>query len=316
MKKVILASAALLTASALILSGCKKEDDPDPVVPTPTGPTLPQSSAQVLHLGLNGSANANAGSVAVESSSVTWTADRHGNANSAANFGGGAAGQGQIIRYSGGSFINPSTTISVWYKIDGMPWTGSKFMFGFAANLGYFFEMADNQAWCKLATSHALTPDPNNHNFGTAWTDPNGDGQTNDQVVYDYLAGAGNPTMAEILGGSGWHQLVMTYDAASGLKTIYVDNRKLMSVNLKNGATDEWKMGNLALTTAGDNDVPVTGYVEELVLGYLAAPGTTNPDWANHATATNTFVGALDDFRIWNVALTESEVATLYDYEN
>ncbi len=316
MKKVVFIAAALLTSSALIFTGCKKdEEEPTTTVPTPTGPSLPQSSAQVLHLGLNGSANANVGTVAVESSNVTWTTDRHGNANSAAYFAGGAAGAGQIIRYSGGNFVNPSTTISVWYKIDGTPWAGSKFLFGCAANLGYFLEMADNQGWCKFATSHALSPDPNNHNFGTAWTDPNGDGQTNETVTFDYLAGNGNPTMAEVMGGSGWHQMVMTYDAVSGMKTIYVDNRKLMAVNLK-GGSDEWKMSDLAIATMGDNDVANTGYITDLVLGYLAAPGTTNPDWANYSNATNTFVGAMDDFRIWNVALTESEVATLYDYEN
>jgi hypothetical protein len=317
MKNVLMISAAVLTATTILLSGCKKDEDDPPIVPNPIGPSLPQSSAQVLHLGLNGSPNANAGNVAIESSNVTWTTDRHGNANSAANFAGGSAGNGQIIHYSGGNFINASTTISVWYKISGTPWPESIFMFGCAGHLGYFFELAADQAWCKYPTSHALTPDPENHNFGTAWTDPNGDGQTNDQIVYEYLAGGNNPTMSEVLGGTEWHQLVMTYDAVTGMKTIYVDNRKLMAINLKAGASDEWKMGNLALTTAGDNDVPVTGQIADLVLGFCNSPDATNPgDYGNYSTSARTFKGALDDFRIWNVALTESEVATLYDYEN
>lgn len=296
-----------------MISSCKKDEEEPVVVPTPT-PTVPQSASQVLHLALNGNANASVGTTTTVTNTAGWTTNRSGTANSAAYLDGGtAAGNGQIIEISGSNLISPSMTVSVWYKIDPATFgPGSRIMFGLATERGYFFELAGDQAWCKFATSHRLNPDPNSHYFGTAWTDPNGDGTVGGQVVYDYTG-----SLTSMLGGTGWHQMVMTHDATSAVKTIYVDGVKLMQVDLDNDASEEWHMNNIDIADQADGTGdPIAGIVANLTLGYFCSPSNTATGWSDYSTSTNTFQGAIDDFRIWNIALTESEVAALYDFEN
>lgn len=314
MKKVMFLSAALLTASALVFTGCKKDEEEEAVITPPTPEaTVPQNGAQQLYLPLNGNASASVGTANLVTNTATYGADRFGNANSAAIFDGSAtAGAGSIIEVSGGNFISPSITISCWYKID--PTTfgpGSRVMFGLATERGYFMEVAGDQAWTKFASSHALSPDPNNHYFGTAWTDPNGDGSTNETVLYDYLG-----SIADLFGGTAWHQLVITHDATSAIKTIFVDGTKVMQVDL-DANTTEWYLSGMGIANQADGTgEAVAGIVPNLTLGYFCSPSNTATGWSNYATATNTWKGMMDDFRIWNVALSESEVAALYDFEN
>ncbi len=148
-----------------------------------------------------------------------------------------------------------------------------------------------------------------NHYFGTAWTDPNGDGQTNEQVLYDYNGSIQN------LVKDNWHQLVMTFDAASSVKTIYVDGVKVMQVDLDVNAT-EWGLKDLKIADKADGTgEAIAGIDPKLTLGFMCSRNNTATGWSNYAEATNTFKGALDDFRIFNKALTESEVATFYNAE-
>jgi hypothetical protein len=312
MKKVMYLTAVFLTASALIFTGCKKDEE-EPIAPTPSAPAVPQSSAQQLYLPLNNSASASVGSVTVVANTATPTADRFGTANGAMFFDGNAtAGTGSIIELSGGNFISPSMTISCWYKLDPTSFgPGSRIMFGLCTERGYFMEVAGDQAWTKLATSHALSPDPNNHYFGTAWTDPNGDGATNDNVLFDYMG-----SIADLFGGTEWHQMVMTHNAADAVKTIYVDGVKVMQVDL-DANTTEWYLKGMGIANQADGTgEAITGLVPNLTLGYFCSPSNTATGWSDYATSTNTWKGAMDDFRIWNVALSQTEVEALYELEN
>jgi len=312
MKKSIILSACLLTVGAIIFTGCKKDDEEVPIVVAPT-PTVPKSSNVVLHLPLNGNANAAVGTATTVTNTATYVSDRKGTANGAAYLNGAAAaGTGQIIELSGGNFIPSTTTVSCWYKIDPSTFgPGSRIMFGVATDRGYFLEVAGDQAWCKFATSHRLNPDPNAHYYGTAWTDPNGDGNATGNVVYDYLG-----SLTTMLGGTGWHQMVMTYDEVSAIKTLFVDGVKVMQVDLNSDASNEWHMGALKIADqAGGTGAAISGIVSNLTLGYFCSASNTATGWSDYATSTNTWQGSLDDFRIWNVALSESEVLALYNFE-
>lgn len=271
--------------------------------------TAPQAASQVLYLQLNGDVMDITGNATASFKQVGYTADRFGVANGAALFNGAtAAGNGDIVELTGNKFVNASSTISTWFKADPATFgPDSRVMFGCATERGYFMEVAGDMGWCKLATSHMVSPDPNNHYFGTAWTDPNGSG-THNGALEEYTG-----PMINYL-GTTWHQLVMTFDATSSIKTIYLDNVVMLKVSLVNAP--EWTLANMAIADKADGTgAPVTGIDPKLTLGYFCSRANTATGWSDYSTSTNTFQGAMDDFRIWNKALTSAEVASLYNAE-
>jgi hypothetical protein len=277
--------------------------------------TAPQASSQVMYLQMNGNITDLTSNATASFTQVGYTTDRFGKANSAAMFNGGTApGNGDIVELTGTKFVNASTTISTWFQADLATFgPGSRIMFGCATERGYFMEVAGDMAWCKLATSHMLNPDPNNHYFGTAWTDPNGDGQVNSttggQTTYDYTG-----SIASLMQNT-WHQLAMTFDAATGVKTIFIDGMKVMQVDVDLNTT-EWYLKDMKIADKADGTgAAITGIDPKLTLGYFCSRANTATGWSDYTTSTNTFKGAMDDFRIWNKALTEAEVTSLYNAE-
>ena len=273
--------------------------------------TAPQASAQTSYFQFNGNYVDVVGTASEVSSQNTWVEDRFGEANGALMLNGATApGNGDMVEFSG-DFVHDNMSLSTWFKVNPADFVGSRPMFGCAVERGYFLEVGGDIAWLKLATSHQISPDPANHYFGTAWTDPNGDGQTSDAVPVDYLG-----SISELVGVPEWAHLVMSYDAATSVKSIYVNGVLAMQVDLDVDPTSEYQLGPLAIADQADGTGdPVPGISENLALGYFCAPGNTATGWADYATAENTFIGAIDDFRIWNVALTTEQVTALYDAE-
>ncbi|HNY07593.1 MAG TPA: Ig-like domain-containing protein [Bacteroidales bacterium] len=270
--------------------------------------TPPQASSQTLYLQFNGNISDVTGNATKEFEQVAYTTDRFGNANGAADFRGATiAGNGDIVELSGTKFINPSTTISVWFKVNPADYSASKVMFGLGTERGFFNEISPNDGWLKFATSHKVSPDPNNHYFGTAWTDPNGSG-THAGALAEYVGSITN------LIGSSWHQLVMTYDANSQVKTIYIDGIIMLQVSLNN--PPEWILTDFAIADKTDGTgTPVTGIDPKLALGFFCSRDNTATGWSTYSTATNTYKGALDDMRIFSKALSTNEVTQLYNAE-
>jgi hypothetical protein len=269
--------------------------------------TPPQSSHLVAYWLFDGNTTPYVGSFTTAYEKVSYTTDRGGFTNSALSFGGAAtAGTGDLveINYAAG-LVSPSMTFSFWFKVDEADYTGSKFVFGLGVERGYFMELgAHADGWFKIATSHKLNPDPMSHGYGTAWTDPNGDGSVGGQTLFDYTG-----SISDLIFDGDWHQLIMTFDAATSIKTIYLDGAKLMQVDLDLDAT-EWYLKDMEV-----NEASVTGLVKNLALGYACSKTSTATDWANYSTATNSYKGLMDDFRIFNIALTSAEVTTLYNAE-
>lgn len=274
--------------------------------------TPPQKDAQVLYVPFTGTIEDVTGNSTNTFEQVSWTTDRWGNTDAAAMFNGATtSGTGDIVEISGGSLINPSTTVSVWFKVNSADYTaGSKFMFGLATERGFFMEMGGDLAWTKFATSHALSPDPNSHFFGTAWTDPNGDGSVGGQTLYDYAG-----SIKDLIGDNTWAQLVMTFDASTSIKTIYINGVKAMQVDIDLDAT-EWYLKDLAIADKADGTGDaIVGIDPVLTLGYACSRANSATGWSIYADNTNTFKGAMDDLRIFDKALTESEVSQLYNSE-
>src|SRR5690606_35753297 len=154
---------------------------------------------------------------------------------------------GDIVEFSG-DFVHENMTLSTWFKINPTDFAGgSKPMFGVAVERGYFLEVAGDLAWLKFATSHQVSPDPANHYFGTAWTDPNGDGQTSDAVPVDYLG-----SISDLIGAPEWAHILMSYDAANSIKSIYVNGVLVMQVDLDVDPLSEFQLGPLAIANLAD----------------------------------------------------------------
>ncbi len=269
--------------------------------------TPPQAAHLVAYWLFDGNTNPYVGSFTTAYEKVSYTADREGFESSALSFGGAAsAGTGDLVEitYADG-LISPSMTISVWFKVDAADYDGSRFMFGLGVERGYFMELGSGAiSWMKLATCHKVNPDPMTHFYGTAWTDPNGDGSVGGQTIYDYSG-----SISDLVCDGDWHQLIMTFDASTSIKTIYLDGAMLMQVDIDYDTT-EWSLKDIEV-----NEMSATGLVKNLALGFACSKTSTSTDWANYTTAQNTYKGLMDDFRIFDIALTSAEVTTLYNAE-
>jgi len=261
--------------------------------------TAPQASSQILYVQFNNSIIDLTGKATVASQQVAFTSDRFGNANSAANFRGAtAAGNGDLVELTGNTFISPSMSLSVWFYINQADYVspGNKPLLGLAGNNGYMFEIGDgpnSPNWLKWTTNHKVNPDPKAHVYATSWGDFS---TTTDNKEVNSLT------------KTGWHQLVLTFDANTYTKSYYLDGVKIKELNLLDVTNNEWNLKDMML-----NDLP--GVDKNLALGYFAGKANTNPDWAVYSKATSTFKGYMDDLRIFNKSLSASEVTTLYAAE-
>lgn len=270
--------------------------------------TPPQAESQVAYWKLDGDAQATVGEAETVVEQVEYDTDRFGFMNSAASFNGASSpGTGDILEFSSPEgFVFPSMTTSVWFKVNPEDYAGSRFMYGVAVERGYFMELGtDAVSWMKNATSHRIDPDPANHEYGIAWTDPNGSGDTGGPVLYNYSG-----SISELVADGEWHQLTITFDASTSYKTIFVDGNKIMQVDL-DAETNEWFLKEMAIDERGVEAMIDTN----LALGYAGSTQNQATGWAVYENAENTFKGMMDDFRIFNVALSESEVQNLYNAE-
>jgi len=279
--------------------------------------TAPASSNQTLYLQFNENIVDVTGNASVVSQNISYTTDRFGNENGAAYFNGApnGPGSGEIVELSGDNFLHPSQTISMWFSIDhsDFPQGQGRFVYGTGAERGYFLEFGNNLDWIKVATSHMVSPDPANHQYATAWGDNiNGGGNTGGNTLVNYEGQIPN-----VITSMSWHHFVMSYNAATSMKSVFIDGTLITQYDLNNNEEPgaEYNMTDLAYNTNAGGS-PVSGLVQNLVLGYLASPSNTSTGWAIYADATNTYKGGMDDLRIWNVALTNEQVSTLFNAEN
>ncbi len=277
--------------------------------------TAPASTNQTLYLQFNGSITDVTGNATVVSQNISYATDRFGNADGAAYFNGAPTGpgSGEIVELAGDHFLHPSTTISFWFEVNhnDYPMGQNRFVYGTGVERGYFLEFGNNLDWIKPATSHVVSPDPAGHQFATAWGDVNGSGAVGGNILVNYEGQVSN-----VITSNTWHHFVMSFDASTSMKSIYINGNLITQFDLNNNEEPgaEYNMTAMAYNTNAGGS-PVAGLVKNLVLGFAASPGNTATGWADYSNATNTYKGAMDDFRIWNVGLTSAQVVTLYDAE-
>ena len=135
---------------------------------------------------------------------------------------------------------------------------------------------------------------------------------TNDPLNRDFVREA---VMGE------WTHFVMTHNAATQEKTIYINGTKWATFKwISSGA--EWLFTDLSLKTEADDGSPIMGIDGSLALGFLGSTENTATSWAiydNYVTnppeQMKFFKGSLDQFRIFSIPLSDTEVQMLYDNE-
>ncbi|WP_299556325.1 LamG-like jellyroll fold domain-containing protein [Seonamhaeicola sp.] len=292
-------SGTALTSTARFFKAIEKAYDP-----------FPQSNNLVAWWRFDKKVTPSIGNFVTAYEQVGYDTDRFGNANGAASFGGATeAGNGDVVAFEANdAFISPSITIATWFKIDPADYDVSRYVFGLAAERGYHMHINPNMA-IDYRTSHVVTTDDNNHTSWFAITGELGSaGWPVHEFIQDYQG-----SMPDLIADGEWHQIVMTFDASTSHQSFYVDGTLIIKRNLR---SDVSGFIDIQYQDIGvwDGDSP-SGLDAGLAFGFGGSPANKATVWIDYATATNTFKGLLDDFRIWNVALSPEDVLLVYNNE-
>lgn len=313
-----------------------------------SGIFVPQKDNQVLYLNFDGQSSSDeAGSNTVTTvETLNFVEDRRGTADAAAFF----DGSGNLVEVAASAdLITPSITVSYWFKTEEADYNGqdgsgtpqTRFLMGLGVEKGYFLEIGRrskdpasegyNEFFLKYATNQV-----NIGNNGTevpkatAWTELNS--QIN--VNFDAASQSGwsfaldqlqeDPPNRSYLGGEimgKWTHLVMTIDAATQTKTFYINGVKWAAFQWISSGAD-WLFSDLSLKTQNNDGSAVDGIEGSLALGFAGSSTNTATGWADHTTTLAAaaedqkfYKGAIDQFRIFKVALTDAEIQSLYDNE-
>ena len=310
---------------------------------------VPMAEAQVLAVDFDGSSVVDeVGGLTVSTvGTMTFTEDRRGTADAAAYF----DGQGNLVEISGSDDLIPSSaSISFWFKTDIADYDGgegtgnpqTRFVMGLGVERGYFLEVgrrsndptseAYGETFLKYATNHV-----NIGNNGsavpkaTAWSEVNS--QLNVNFSVDNMQSGWSFAIDELQEDppnrsfvtdqviGQWTHLVMVVDAVMQTKTFYINGAKWATFSWLDSGAD-WLFSDLSLKTENNDGTPVEGIVSTLALGFAGAQNNTSTGWANWATHNDNpaeskrfFKGSLDQFRIFNVALSDADIMELYDNE-
>lgn len=272
----------------------------------------PQADKQIAYFTFNETIDDYTGNYNVLESSSSYEGfaeDRFGYQNSALQM----DGETNILDVENdGGMINPSTTISYWFKtdLDDEHVSNGMFLMGATAEFGFFFELGlgeEGQPWIKVATRHKAHPDATgDFESATAWGDAiHGNGAD----VGDIWEG----DLRELIHDK-WVHFVMSYDHNNGTKRVWLNNTLAWEMNL--AESDEWKMQDFHIDMESATDAS-----NNIGIGFAGSSDNHSTPWADYDTYVDdnehkTFYGLIDDVRFFNTALTPNEVDDLYSDES
>lgn len=272
----------------------------------------PQADKQIAYFTFNETIDDYTGNYNVleESSSFEgYATDRFGYQNSALQMN----GETDILDVENdGNMINPSTTISYWFKtdLDDEHVSNGMFLMGATAEYGFFFELGlgeEEQPWIKIATRHKAHPDATgDFESATAWGDAiHGEGAD----VGDVWEG----DLRELIHDK-WVHFVMSYDHNTSMKRVWLNNTLVWEEDL--ASNDEWKLQDFHIDMESASDAS-----NNIGIGFAGSSDNHSTSWADYETSVDnnehkTFYGLIDDVRFFNTALTPNEVSDLYNEES
>ena len=164
-------------------------------------------------------------------------------------------------------------------------------------------------AWSEINSQVAVNFNPDEAQSGWSFAIPQlSEDPPNRAYVADQVMGK-------------WTHLVMVLDATAQTKTFFINGVKWATFSWVASGSD-WLFSDLSLKTENNDGTPIEGIDGKLALGFAGSVDNTATGWATHAThAANDaenkkfFKGALDQFRIFNMPLSDEDVALLYDNE-
>ena len=290
--------------------------------------TPPQEDAQQIYLPLDGSAEDATGNYAVANeAAVEYGEDRFGQPGSAAYFDGDAT----IIEYENGvDLLSQDFTMSFWMHVDTVDHLNadgnlaSMFVVGMGNFNGLQVELDAGSKYNRMKIAQTLTgTDPDRPTAAEDFTIWGLDGTLEDFEVNrgaDFENTVDGGLQGMIVGK--WAHVVYVYNSAENARYMYINGVLQRSDMFENSTLPHIQAFNsLAFNPNENQDEPSDPeYIStRLALGFIHGSDSemwaTEP-WGGYTNATaNHFKGALDDFRIFNSALSASEVTDLYDDE-
>ena len=207
--------------------------------------------------------------------SITYTTGIHGTALQGA--------PGNAIKYvNANDFAKASSyTVAFWIKAPGVPHPNPQFV----------MSLVDKDYW---------------HNSGMFMLiDHDGAGSTPDSAAVSFVVKDNwylfhnRDRIPKIL-DKQWHHLAFVYDQTTSKLTTYVDGQALIGLS-SNATTQAGITGPLGLNPASVSNLILGGWNKH------ASVDGPKDDWIE------SFPGALDQFRLYNKALTASEVLALFN---
>jgi hypothetical protein len=286
-------------------------------------PVVPQADKLVVYLPFNGTIVDEKGHT-VLNPNAGFATDRFGNVESAADFNGTTNYVG--IQYAA-DMSNASTTVSYWIKLPASAAYASHIGTTAAGNVKQYvtFSIGGNNGtyheWnrftcCDLGFDIDVLKYVTNHvNTGSAsalaasFIEMKNEGNPGGDKVVE----VNNPNWIE--DGTGvWMHIVTSWNAATRTKSFYINGVPSTVYTLT--PSPEYALGAATIDVAGINLDPTNS--TNLYLG------SGVPFWATKTASGITpfrsnvpfaFKGQMDDFRMYNVALTNAEVLALYNAE-
>ena len=270
----------------------------------------PKASNQLAYWKFDGNLMSTNGTYNGEGVGLTYGTDRFGNVGSTSVYDGDVT----IVEIpNGDKLVNESTTLSFWVKVDSVGHVGGHFVMGVGDLYGFFIEIQGGLGGMKLTGRYT-------HSDGHTLANDfffNGDGQTaanGGWVAVEFeqdLSGSGG--LGTLL-DNRWAHVVYIYDAAINKRHLYIDGELMETDNL-NEAPALAGVTGLAFDASDSGDVIGT----KLAFGFNHDRETThwaNEPWGGYSFPdANHFKGSLDDIRIFDAALSDSEVKQLYNDE-
>jgi hypothetical protein len=272
----------------------------------------PQVANQLSYFSFSGNMNDEVGTHTPEATDIrylTYTTDRFGFAGLTGDFNGSTS----IVEVPNGDqyMLDNSLTISVWIKANSTK--DGQFVLGLAARKGFLLELATDWSWVDFTVQYLqagdFTESQDNQYQGSGLNNTNGGWQG---TTFQDTAPAG---VGLTYFKDKWAHVVYTYDAATKVATTYINGAKVIQSDF-----NLWPdvVGGVRTITGVKYAGNLTGGGNKLALGFMQ--GSQNriitDSWADPADIySNHFKGQMDDLRIFKVALTSDEVATLYAAE-